>query len=403
MKPLLRVISLIFLVGLAAHAMSGQEFVKEKDLAEAARDLDSAPAKSHLPCNFDLQSEPYLDLLYRYSAAFQIDCQLGTTVQPGTTWMAVIRVTNQFGKSAVMLEEFDIPQVQHENRNRFDAHVSRLKVTMSGGFATGPGRFLVEIVLTDEHGDSIGKKWKVKFPGYKEEQHIPSALLPGEVAPLLDPHWDGALTSRGVRVIVLLNVEGFLPFVRFNATDRTYLLQFLASSLNQLPCRSVKLIAFDPEKQEELFRQDNFDAEGFVRLGKILGQVQIDTVPYQALIKGAEASFLVEMVQREVAPKQAPDAVIFLSISGMPMEKLSGELLNNLEAHDTHVYYLRHLMNLANQDALEDVTRKLHGNVITFYSPVALARAITRISTEMKVAPSAADSPTSTAESSEVH
>ncbi len=202
---------------------------------------------------------------------------------------------------------------------------------------------------------------------------------------------------------VLLNVEGFLPFVRFNATDRTYLLQFLASSLNQLPCRSVKLIAFDPEKQEELFRQDNFDAEGFVRLGKILGQVQIDTVPYEALIKGAEASFLVEMVQREVAPKQAPDAVIFLSISGMPMEKLSSELLNNLEAHDIHVYYLRHLMNLANQDALEDVTRKLHGNVLTFDSPRALARAITRISTASNVAPSTADSPTSTAESSEAH
>ncbi len=345
MEPLLRVISLVFLL-LARLRMlpMRRNLQKRKMLPKAARDLDSAPAESRLPCYFDLHGGLTWTFLFRYSTGFQIDCQLGSTVLPGTTWMAVIRITNQFGKSAIMLEEFDIPQVPHENHTALDAPLSGLKVSMSGGFAAGPGRYLFEIVLTDKRGNSIRRKWKLKLPGYKEEQQVSSALLPGAIAPLLAPRWDGALTSKGIRVTVLLDLESLYPFAWLRTWDRAYLLQSLTSLLDQLPCKSVRLIAFDLERQEELFRQDNFDADGFERLEKALGQVQFDTIPYQSLMRGAWAGFLVNLTQQEITTKQTPDAVIFLGISGNQAEaKFPSEMLNKLETQDTHIYYLRYL------------------------------------------------------------
>jgi hypothetical protein len=387
MKLILRIASYFFLLfGPMALGASGQSFADARDHAEANRTLDNAPAKSRLPCFFDLESKPYLDFLYRYLAAFEIDCRLGSMIQPGTTWFAVIRITNQFSKPTLMLEEFEIPQVPHGNDPRFYAPISKLKVSMTGGFAMGPGRYLVEIALTDQRGSSIRRRWRLKLPEYKEEEHIPSALLPGAVAPLSDPHWDGALSSRGARVTVLLDVESLFHGARLSAGYRAYLLQSLASLLNQLPCKSVRLIAFSLDTQEELFRQDILDADGFARLDKVLDRVQFDMIPYRALMRGASTRFLVNMIQREITLQQTPDAVIFLGLSGLqPVPKIPLEMLDHMETNDTRVYYLRYL-RFGAPDMIENLTRELHGTVIPFDSARTLAHAITTMSTQIGVA-----------------
>jgi hypothetical protein len=394
MKPLLCISSFVLLVVLTNSVACAQDFAREKDFAVASRILDSAPAKSPLPCAFDLSGGRFLDFLYRYPVGFQIGCKLGNKILPGTTWIAAIRVTNQDGKRVLMLEELDIPQVPRESQTRFDAPLSKLNVLMGGGFAAGPGRYLVEIALTDRQGDSIRKSWRLKLPEYKGAPKIPSAMPPGAVAPMHPPRWDGALNGAGIRVTVMLDIESIYPFPWLGAWGREYLLQSLASLLEQLPSKSVRLIAFNLERQQVLFSQDSLDSKGFTKLEKTLGQVRFDTIPYQSLRQGAGVNFLVNLTEQEIAPMDADGAVVFLGIAGMrPENKLRGEMLNKLETRSTHVYYLSYF-NLGDPDSIGDLTKKLHGAIFSFNSPESLAHAIAKISNQMGAAPLTPDAQT---------
>jgi hypothetical protein len=376
-KPILPILWFLLLVGLVAHAANGQGFAAARDLSDAARALDNAPKKSPLPCSSHLPESPRLDFLFRYAASFEIDCRLGGAIQPGATWFAILRITNQFGKSVIMLEEFDIPQIPRENPTRFDAPLSEIQVAMSGGFAMGPGKYLFELVLTDQRGDTFRRDWKLKPSKYSGEEHIRSALQPGVVAPLLNTYWDGALASRGLRVTVLLHAYSpYYLHARLYPRERADLLEQLATLLNQIPCQSVKLIAFNLDWQEELFRQDSFDADGFVRLEKALDQVQFVTIPYQAIMGAGWANFLVDMEQREATSDPTPDVIVFLGPWGSHAgDKLPSELLQKLETHKTQIFYFK-FYGFSPPDALEKITRDLHGSVFSINSPGALEHAI---------------------------
>ncbi len=388
-KPLVCIVQLLLFCGAMAGTVEAQVFVAAEDRPPANRVLDNTPRKNSLPCDIQIPKKARMDFMFRFTAGFSVNCRLGL-IRPGVSLFALIRITPQNGQPVLMIEEFDLPALPFQKLGGSYSHIrDRIQISMSGGFAVGPGHYMVELSLIDQHGHTCRKQGKLKAE--EDKRKIAStALAPGVVAPLLESRWDGKLVSSGLRVAVFLHA--YNPGgARMYAWDRAYLLQSLTALLTHLPCKSVKLVAFNLDRQEEVFRDDSFAPDGFVRLEKALEQMELVTVPYRALMRGAWAKFLMEMKEKEAASKEPVDAIIFLGAWGShAWDKLPKELIGAAERSDTRLFYLKYCGPFDNPyppDGLERLTQDLHGSTFIVRSPEALAQAIKKMLAQMNAAP----------------
>ncbi len=378
MRPLLSIARLFLFGSLVASVAVAQQFVKSNELPQAIQILDNAPSKNQLPCYIELSPNLRLDLLFRYTAGFLIECRLGEKLHPGTNLFALVRVTPKSGQPTIMIEQFDLPPARPRDTAGLFASPSQLQATMSGGFVMGPGQYSVEVVLADQQGQTCRKQKKLKPPEDRGARIVPFALQPGAVAPLMTMRWNGALAPNGPRLTVFLNAYGPNGSTYLRALDRAFVTQSLVTLLNQIPCKSIKLVAFELDRQQEVFRQDHFDAGGFVQLQKSLARINYDSISYQALGKDTWRRFLVNLVQNESASDQPPNDIIFLGAWGShEWEKLPLEAASKIELANAHVFYFE-LFPLVGgaPDGVERLTKDLHGSVFAIRSPETLAQAI---------------------------
>jgi hypothetical protein len=382
MRPLHSIAPLLVLGSLIAGAAAAQDLVKEADLPQATQVLDSSPHKNQLPCSVQFSENLRLDLLFRYTAGFEVKCRLGEKLPPGTYLIAYLRITPRLGKPVLLTERFDVPPAQQRDPAGLLAAPSQLEVTASGGFAAGPGEYSVEVVLTDQQGHTCSKQKNLKAEGDRGASKVPFALQPGAIAPLMNTRWNGALAGHGPRLTVFLNAYGQNGSAYLHALDRAALLESLYTLLTQLPSRSVKLIAFDLEGQRPILSEEPFDTRGFMALERLLKRVDFSTISYRALQSGAWSRFLADQVQSELASKQPADDIIFLGTWGSHVwEKLPQETIHKIEIGSTHVFYFELFPSAGGiPDGIEDLTKDLHGTVFAIRSPDDFAQAIKKMS-----------------------
>ena len=378
MRLLLRVAQFLVFCSFVAGNARAQDLIAAKDLPAATRILDNASLRNSLPCAIRLPKKAGLDFMFRYTAGFQIECRFGL-IQPGTRLLGLVRITPEGSQPVVMIKVFDVPALRAEELTRYSISLHNLTVQMSGVFAMGPGRYLLEVVLTDPYGHACRGQRKVKADGREVATIAPLALGRGTVAPLLKTRWDGALATSGLRLTILLHA--YSPGrARISALDRAYLLQSLTVLLGQVHCQSVKLIAFNLDRQEDVFHEDGFDADGFVKLERALEQMELATIPYQALMQGSWAKFLVDMTRKEATLEQPPDAIIFLGAWGShEWDKLPRDTARLFEGLDTHIFYFEYFEPAQlghGKDGLARLVKELHGSAFVVWSPETLAQAI---------------------------
>ena len=384
MRLLLRIARLFMLGSLFAGSVAAQVLVESKGLPAAISILDKAPLKNQLPCTIQLSNDLRLDLLFRYTAGFAIHCRLGEQLHPGMRLVALARVTPELGKPAILYEYFDIPQIQQQASASFSIPLSKVELSMSGGFAVGPGKYSVEVVLTDPQGHTCRVQKKLKPALVRGSGNVPVAIQPGAVASLVDVRWNGSIAAKGPRLTVLLNAHGVAGIAHLHAWERTILLQALVTLLNQLPSRSVKLIAFDSDRLEEVFNQEHFDIDGLEKLEKALERMEFNTIPYQALKKGAWSRYLVDLAQRESSSKEPPDDIVFLGTWGShASETLPEEMIREIGTSKARFFYFELFPNVGwAPDGVEQLTRDMHGSVFAIRSPETLAQAIKKTSAQ---------------------
>ena len=366
--------SLLLLVAFASPAET-QVVISAQDLPDAIRALDNAPAKNSLGCNIQIPRKPYLDFVFRYITIFSIDCNF-RVVQPGMKFIGFVRVAPERGQPLLLTEEFDLSQIFRDNRP-LPSTLDQLLLSTSGGFATGPGRYSVEVVLTDQRGHTCRKRRELKTGKDKHRNYEFPALPPDAIAPLIEARWNGKLSTDGLRLTVLLRAEGG----GLGAEGRAYLLESLTELLTTLPCQSVKLIAFNLDRQQEIFRQNNFDSDGFVRLKESMEQKEFVTIPYESLTRGPWKTFLLDMAQNEVGSAEQPDAVIFVGPwASHGLDKLPMDAVRRLEVSNIQFFYLRYYPWYGGpSDPLERLTKGLHGAVFDVESPETFEQAIRKM------------------------
>jgi hypothetical protein len=294
------------------------------------------------------------------------------------------RITPQNGPPAVFAEVVDVPESQLKE---LTAAKSRT-VDFSGYFAMGQGNYRLELLALGPQDHSCKQQWNINAGSPKDQTDLPLALGPGKLASSVSEPWDGKLreTGSGIRATILLDAASLDPrSPKLRAWDRTFLLGTLISLLQQLPCSSVRLVAFNLEQRKEIFRAEHFGGREYQDLRSKLQATEVDTVSVRALQRKTAPAFLAALVEREVSSGAPSDVIIWLGPNALNQEKIPAQSLPAAKTGSPRFFYFEYFPSDGGfPDAIHHLTVALHGKVVTMHGPKDLGKGIEELLRELK-------------------
>ncbi|HEV2426075.1 MAG TPA: hypothetical protein VGZ29_14690 [Terriglobia bacterium] len=391
-RPVLLILLLSALPTVPAPA---QTLVTHEDVQRVNRLIDRGPGAQRLNCTIT-PAKPFMDFQFRFNAGFTIGCPLKIFVGQKTRLSTYIRVTPEGSEAVLLSGTSDVPAMPADMAASASPRKLNQDIELSGEFSLGDGRYRVELVTVDDQERACVKTWKVDAARRGGLQ--PAVILkPGSVEPAEFVPWKGKLVPNGLRITVLLDVAPVNPREpKLRAWDRTFLLDSLSALLRQLPCKSVRLAAFNLDQQQELFLEDSFTGgEEFDRLERAMERLELGTVSYSLLQRQQGwVDMLFQHVKQEASAAQPSDAVIILGpathwrlkvINKGQMAALKGRV------EPTHFFRFEYsAVWTVFPDALDTLTKSLGGTVLTFHSPQDLEHVIRKMQRQLKPAPETA-------------
>ncbi len=360
-----------------------QELLAPNLHASANRIFDQTSPEGRLKCTIEREN-PSLDFTFHFDAGFRISCPVYQFGGQMTRVWILARVTPE-GGSPVLLGMSTIFR-----RSALDPSLLRRTGTsvlfrVSGGFSVGEGRYRVEVALADSQDRICRRSWRIKVPHHWQKA-VPVVLAAHQVSPLSIPPWRGPQPKDGLRLAILLSAGSYNPGApRLGAGYQMMLLQILSTLLQEVPCKSVRLEAFNLDQQQVIYRADSFEPSGFDALQRAFNGLNLGVVSVQTLQKRNEwANMLTALANQQLTAQPPPDAVIIIGRSFRYMKKLPREMLMfRYEGMPGFFYFENGPENLF-PDSLGFLIKSLKGKIYRVSTPHDLGTAIEKMLAQVR-------------------
>lgn len=265
-------------------------------------------------------------------------------------------------------------------------------VEWGGFYWIGEGRYRVEWLLQDDAHRICRKQWNVEARLSQHERGLTGGMAAGAVTPVSFRRWsrlesDAADTPALGRLTVLLHAAPLFPrLTRFRAQDRLVLLGSLASLLESLRAKSVRLVIFNLDQQRELFRSDNFTPDLFDQAVQSMDNLQLQLVDYRLLgDRRGPVNLLANLMIQEMNAREASDAVVVLG----PPTRYNDRVAVEARAGIPQFFYLqpKPYYGADFPDSIEFIVRQLKGRKIIMHTPEEFAKAIRQVSADVAARP----------------
>ncbi|HXH50807.1 MAG TPA: hypothetical protein VNM47_15800 [Terriglobia bacterium] len=382
---LVMTLGLAVLVSLQASSpLRCQEVLPPKLQADANVLFDQTSQTERLNCTIQ-DSRPFLDFTFHFDAGFRITCPFGEFGGKRTRVTILVRVTPEggtpvvLGNSAIFRDISVEPLAGRDNR--------KVYYVASGGFSVGEGRYRVEVLMADPLHRTCRRAWWIKVT-HRRQKSVPVVLAARQVASLHIPPWRGPQANGGLRLAVLLSAGSFSPrATRLGAGYQMMLLQMLSSLLQQVPCESVRLVAFNLDQEQVIYRADPFMPSGFARLQRAFNGLSLGVVSVETLQKRNEwPEMLARLANEQLSAKPPPDAVIILGRSFRWVRKVPREMLMFPYPGMPGFFYFENGPQNLFPDSLGLFTKGLGGKTYRITTPHDLGIAIERMLQQLREA-----------------
>jgi len=378
----------VLLLALPALLLQAQAPVSASDTHLVGKYLDQAVLRAE-PLRCDIKPfDPFLDFAFRFDVGYIVLCPLKEFGGNESTVLAFVRVTPEGGSSIVLGDVYKLNAISDKMRARTDIGKLKQKMELSGGFAVGEGRYLVEVLVVDKGTLRMcRRRWTVSIARKRKERQIPLRVSEHTVVPITFLPWKGQFdtSGRGLRLTVLLNAAPIYPFsTRLHAWDRSFLLSTLSSVIAQVDCQSVRLVAFNLEQQKEIYREDHFDESGFDKLAQAMRSLELAAISYQTLQnREGPLDVLARLANLERTETHPSDLAIFLGPQSRFYQKIHPVFLQPATEGNPQFFYLEYVPPWVRgaefPDSVEYVTKALAGTSYKIHSPAELAHALEKI------------------------
>ena len=375
-----------------------QTVVPPNQVADLLKRFNVAEGNPQLVCRVT-PIAPALDFSFRFRAQYRIQAPIKQYVGPGHQWTVLLRISPEGGdrQPVYLVNTHALPDVP--------GHVNE-EGEVLGGFLLGEGRYRAKSMVLDDEGRVCASEWRIEARLGRAERYVVAAMAPGTVDQLSLPRPpDRPRDERPVfeRLTILLHATpaSFRDSV-FQPSDVGLLLGSLASLVEQLPARTVRLVAFNLEQRKEFLRQEDFTEGGLVAVGQALGDLKLGLVDYHLLQNPqGHLDLLSGLINRELNEKPLSDCVIFFGPQSRFLDKLPREALNGPDGHAPKFFYLQYTRftirvararerrsgsigppfgySTDTADSVTSAVRDLGGKTLVIRSPADLAGAIQQI------------------------
>jgi len=382
---------------LAAFAVgaSAQDLLTSSSCSGIQALLSDVGGKQTLEGRAEL-SHAWLNYVFRFQAGYSIDIPLRQFAGEGDMVRVIARVAPSDGsrppvcfiQSGALLE---IPEGD--------------KIT--GGFFLGEGNYRVDLSVFDQAGRLYQARFNLEAALKGRERKVRLELAPGEVQPIYSLRWKphSEPVGRGRRLTILFHAASLYGPRTLLLYDQVLLLSSLSTVLSEGAFDEIRLIAFNLDQEQELFRQDRFDVDGFRKLAETLLSLKLSSVPVTALAPGQPRHALIDsLVRAEMSSEKPPDAILFLGPYANDESKWSSVPCESGHAGPA-IFYFQHRINRAIgrrlsdeyvgraertmgvrpielPDTLERLVHACSGDVYRIHDPAELASAIAKLNSK---------------------
>lgn len=375
---------LIFAATLVAAIGFAQSSLNPSRVAAAMKYFEPVPGERQLKCDVT-PIPPQLNFSFRFQTGYILRIPMRQFSGTGHRWSVVARVTPGSGPQSILGEQRRLPNVPENT-----------KVTgeLGGGFWVGEGKYKIDWVLFDEQGRVCRKQWKIEAKLNGTERGITPGIAPGTVAQVSFRRWSAQAASATDapplhRLTVFLHAAPIFPrSTRLRVQDRLTLMGSLASLLEHVPARAVRLVIFNLDQQEEIFRSDAFTPEEFDQAAQSLNSLQLALVNYSVLKnRRGHVDFLAHLINEELNATDPSDAVIFMGPATRYIDSVRASELQEHAGELGQYFYLQYkpYMRVRSEvpDSIQRALRRVHGKKIDIRTPDDFARAIRQIEAQV--------------------
>ena len=389
---------LMIVLGIAlAVSANAQVPLTSAQTTEANRILDGAPAEERLRCTIQSR-DPSLDFEFRFVAGYTIQCPLKMFGGRKSFVNTFVRVTPEGGTPVFLGETTSLPAVPSEMAARTNPRKMNSNIELSGAFTLGEGRYVIEVLAVDDRERACRKQWEVNVVRRRAVAASTAIMKANAVAPADFVPWDGRLQTadESVRLTVLLDVAPINPReATLRAWDRLLLLDSLSALLREVPCKTVRLVAFSLDQQREVYRNRQFRGGAeFDELDKAIQELELGTVSYHVLQQQQGwAQMLWRLTSLELRAEDPPAAVVILGPATRTHLKIKKDRLSPRETPNPQFFYFEYSNYWYGYmgsyggpfpDSMGTLTKALGGTDFIFHSPQELAQDIQKMLRKLK-------------------
>ena len=268
-----------------------------------ARMLPESPA-GELRCHVE-HVPPSLDFAFRLHAGYIVEVPLNQYRDAGHRWTLGVRLAPESSDRPVFLiEQFALPAAPPHGMN----------ASIGGGYLLGEGTYRASLLLADDLGRQCRAEWTINAHLGRSERGVKLAQPPGTVREVFVRR-ASAVSDAGVkplrRLTVLLDAG---PVSERGVRAAASLeLDVLSALLARVPAQSVRLVVFSLDRQQEIYRSDNFTPDRIREIRQVIFGMQFATVDVGVLQnRSGHLDLLTGLVRGELDAPSPADAVVFL-------------------------------------------------------------------------------------------
>jgi hypothetical protein len=325
-----------------------------------------------------------LSFSFRFQTGYVVRMPMKQYTGPGRHWNILMRVTPAGGGEPIYLGSYtrfhNIPKTNTQGE-------------FGGAYQVGEGHYTVDWMLFDDQNRTCRKSWKVEAKLDSHARGLKLGMTPNTAGPLTYRRWSQQSDDSDVnplgRLTVLLHAAPLYPrSTRFRAQDRLMLVSSLASLLEALPARSVRVVVFNLDQQKELFREDDLTPDSFDQVAQSTSNLQLQLVDYRVLQnRRGHISLLADLIKQELEAAQPSDTVIFLGPTSRFYDKVPDVALEQHLAAVPQFFYFQYKPYWGREASFPDsvamAIRKVKGKTMLIHSPDEFARAIREVETQV--------------------
>jgi hypothetical protein len=340
------------------------------------------------PMHCDVTPVPArLSFSFRFQTGYVVRMPMKQYTGPGRHWNILMRITPAGATEPVYLGSYTrfrgIPKTNAQGE-------------FGGVYQVGEGRYAVDWMLADDQNRVCRKSWKVEAKLAANERGLNLGMAANTAGPLTFRRWSQQSDVRPIgRLTVLLHAAPLYPrSLRFRTQDRLMLVSSLASLLDALPARSVKVVVFNLDQQKELFREDDLTPDSFDQVAQSTSSLQLQVVDYRVLQnRRGHISLLSDLIKQELEAAEPSDKVIFLGPPSRFYDKVPDASLDQHRTSGPQFFYFQYKPYWGREadfpDSVAMAIRKVKGKTMLIHSPDEFARAIKEVGSEPRALASA--------------